>query len=183
MKKNLLLSVSVLVSLFTFGQNNNCLTDSTSEVGEIINRLRVDGITGTTLEVRKTKKRYKSYRICERNLIQIDSLNNSITNSQIDSLFYCKNGTLKMAGFILFAKRNNEKASIFKKVKEILDDEYIVMTNSCSDAITINNIGSVIYDFLTQHNSIFKPKFIITQDDRELLKYYIANYEKKLEYR
>lgn len=141
MTRLLLFLITLFFSAVSFGQNNSCLTDTTSTSGQILLRLTSDGVAGVSITNKRTGKKYQGYRICEHHYLQIDSLNRFLTNSQVDSLSNCDNGTLKTVAFILFAKRHNNKDSVIKKLTEILNQEYIVMTSSCSDAIQMTSLG------------------------------------------
>ncbi|MEJ8818145.1 hypothetical protein [Lacibacter sp. H407] len=169
--------IVLIFSLGTFGQTNCCLTDTISTGGQILQRLKADGIAGLIVTNKNSGKKYQGYRVCEHHYLQIDSLNEILTYSQVDSLLNCENGTLKTTAFILFAKRHNNKDSVIKKLKEILNQEYIVMTTSCSDAIQTTSLGKLNYDLLIKPNSLFKPSFRLTKQDQALIELDLAYYE------
>jgi hypothetical protein len=177
MTRLLLILSSLFFSTITFGQINSCLADTISPGGQILQRVKAEGIAGLIITNKKTGKKYQGYRICEHHYLQIDSLNQFLSTSQIDSLFDCDNGTLKTIAFILFAKRHNNKDSVIKKLTEILNQEYIVMTSSCSDAIQMTSLGKFNYDLLTKSNFLFKPNFKLTKKDKSLVELDLAYYE------
>ena len=177
MTRLLLFLITLIFSTACFGQNKNCLTDTTSASGQILLRLTSEGLAGLSITNKRTGKKYQGYRICEHHYLQVDSLNQILTDSQIDSLSSCDNGTLKTVAFILFAKRHNNKESVVKKLKEILNQEYVVMTNSCSDAIQMTSLGQLNYDLLTKSNFLFKANFKLTKKDRALIELDLAYYE------
>jgi 5-formaminoimidazole-4-carboxamide-1-beta-D-ribofuranosyl 5'-monophosphate synthetase len=167
-------------SFFSFqavGQQGYCLADTTSTSGQIIQRIQSDGFASVTITNKNTGKKYQGYRICEHHYVQVDSLNQLLTNSQIDTLLSCNNGALKTVGFILYSKRHNDKESVIKKLKEILSQEYIVMTSSCSDAIQFSSLGKLNYDLLTKANLFLNPNFKLTKEDKALLELDLAYYE------
>jgi hypothetical protein len=174
----LLLFIFVLFSSFqSIGQQQDCLNDTTSIGGQIIERIKSDGFASVIITVKKTGNKYQGYRICDHQYIQVDSLNQLLTNLQIDALLSCKNGTLKTVGFILYSKRHNDKENVIKKLREILSQEYIVMTNGCSDAIQFSSLGRITYDLLTKTNFFLKPNFKLTKEDKALLDLDLASYE------
>jgi hypothetical protein len=174
----LLFFIFVLFSSFNaVGQQQNCLNDTPSLSGQIIGRIKSDGFAGATITIKKTGNKYQGYRICEHHYVQVDSLNGLLTDLQIDTLLSCTNGTLKTVGFILYSKRHNDKESVIKKLREILSQEYIVMTNSCSDAIQFSSLGRITYDLLTKTNFFLKPNFKLTKEDKALLDLDLASYE------
>ena len=145
----------LFTSFFSFqaiGQQGYCPADTTSTSGQIIERIKGDGFASVTITNKKTGKKYQGYRICEHHYVQVDSLNQLLTDLQIDALLSCNNGTLKTVGFILYSKRHNNKESVIKKLKEILNQEYIVMTSSCSDAIQVSSLGRLNCELLTKAN-------------------------------
>jgi hypothetical protein len=164
-------------SFQAIGQRPDCLADTTSLSGLIIERIKGDGFASVTITNKKTGKKYQGYRICEHHYVQVDSLNQLLTDLQIDTLLSCKNGALKTVGFILYSKRHNDKESVIKKLREILNQEYIVMTNSCSDAIHFSSLGQLNYDLLTKANFFLKPNFKLTKEDKALLDLDLAYYE------
>ena len=159
------------------GQKSYCLADTTSTSGSIIERIKDDGFASVTVTNKKTGKNYQGYRICEHHYVQVDSLNLLLTDLQIDTLLSCTNGALKTVGFILYSKRHNDKESIIKKLKEILNQEYIVMTSSCSDAIQFLSLGQLNYNLLTKANFFLKPNFKLTKQDKALIELDLAYYE------
>jgi hypothetical protein len=174
----LLLFIFVLFSSFqAIGQQQDCLNDTTSIGGQIIERIKSDGFSSVIITIKKTGNKYQGYRICDHHYIQVDSLNQLLTDLQIDALLSCKNGTLKTIGFILYSKRHNDKESVIKKLREILSQEYIVMTNGCSDAIQFSSLGRITYDLLTKTNFFLKPNFKLTKEDKALLDLDLASYE------
>ena len=177
MTRLLLTLMALSFSTVIFGQTNICLADTISYSGQILQRLKAEGIAGLIITNKRTGKKYQGYRICEHHYLQIDSLNEILTDLQVDSLFNCDNGTLKTTAFILFAKRHNNKDSVVKKLKEILNQEYIVMTSSCSDAIQMTSLGKLNYDLLTISNFLFKPNFKLTRKDKTLIELDLAYYE------
>jgi hypothetical protein len=177
MTRLLLIFISLSFSTASSGQNNFCLSDSLSPGGQILQRLKAEGIAGLTITNKRTGKKYQGYKICEHHYIQIDSLKQLLSDSQIDSLLTCDNGTLKTVGFILFSNRHNNKESVVKKLKELLNQEYTVMTSSCSDAIQMTSLGKFNYDLLTKPNFFFKPNFKLTGKDKSLIELDLAYYE------
>ena len=177
MTRLLLVIISLSFTTISSGQNNFCLSDTLSPGGQILQRLKAEGIASLTITNKKTGKKYQGYRICENHYIQIDSLKQLLSNSQIDTLLNCDNGTLKTVGFILFSNRHNDKESVVKKLKEILNQEYTVMTSSCSDAIQMTSLGKFNYDLLTKPNFFFKPTFKLTGKDKSLIELDLAYYE------
>lgn len=172
--------IFLLISFISFqvvGQQNMCLTDPSSNSGQIIQRIKNDGFASFILTNKKTEKKYQGYRICEHHYIQIDSLNQLLNDAQIDTLLTCDNGTLKTVGFIIYSKRQNKKEQVLKKLKELLSQEYIVMTGSCSDAISMSSLGRFNYDLLTRSNTLFKPNFKLTKKDKVLIDLDLAFYE------
>jgi hypothetical protein len=174
------LFIFLFISVFSvqaIGQQYACLADTASISGQILERVKKDGFASFTITNKRTGKKYQGYRICEHHSLQMDSLNQIITDLQIDSLFSCDNGTLKNVAFILFAKRHNNKESVVKKLNEILNQEYIVMTNSCSDAIQMTNLGRLSFGLLTKPNFFIKPNFKLTKKDKALIELELAYYE------
>jgi len=133
-----------------------------------------------TITNKSTGKKYQGYRICEHNYLQIDSLKQLLSDSQIDTLLTCDNGTLKTVGFILFSNRHNDKESVVKKLKDILNQEYIIMARGCSDAIQMKSLGKLNYDLLTKPNFFFKPNFKLTAKEKSLIELDLANYEQPM---
>lgn len=170
----------LIISVFSFqavGQQNICLADISSTGGQIIQRIKSEGFASLTMTNKRTGRKYQGYRICEHHYIQIDSLNRLLNDAQIDTLLACENGTLKTVGFILYSKRHNTKEQVVKKLKELLNQEYIVMTGSCSDAISMSSLGRFNYGLLTQANFLFKPNFKLTKKDKALIDLDLAYYE------
>jgi len=153
------------------------MLDTSSTGAEILKRVKMEGYAAATVTVKKTGKKYQGYRICENHYLQIDSLNHILTDLQIDSLLACDNGTLKTVGFILYAKRHNDKESVLGKLQEILKQEYVIMTSSCSDALQFISLGQLYYDLLTKPNLLLKPNFKLTKEDKALIEVELANYE------
>ena len=164
-------------SIQAVGQQNICLVETSSTSGQIIERIKKDGFASLTMTNKRTGKKYPSYRICEHHYVQTDSLNQLLTDAEVDSLLTCDNGTLKTVGFILYSKRHNTKEQVLNKLKELLSQEYIVMTGSCSDAITMSSLGRFNYGLLTQANFLFKPNFKLTKKDKALIDLDLAYYE------
>lgn len=177
MTRLLLIFISLSFSTISNGQSNLCLSDTLSPGGQILQRLKAEGIAGFTITNKRTGKKYQGYRICEHHYLQIDSLKKILSDSQIDTLLTCDNGTLKTVGFILFANRHNDKQNVLKKLEEILNQEYTAMTSSCSDAIQMTSLGKFNYDLLTKSNFLFKPKFKLTGKDKSLIELDLAYYE------
>ncbi|MFN8291892.1 MAG: hypothetical protein U0U70_16660 [Chitinophagaceae bacterium] len=174
----LIFSLITLTFLTTsYGQNRVCLADTSSISGKILQRLSSEGIAGISVTNKRTGKKYQGYRLCEHHYLQIDSLNQSLSNPQIDTLFNCDNGTLKTVAFILFAKRHNNRESVVKKLTELLNQEYVVMTSNCSDAIQMTSLGQFNYDLLTKANFLFKPKFKLTKKDVATIQLDLTYYE------
>ena len=172
--------IFLIISFFSFqavGQQNICWADTSSTSGQIIQRIKNDGFASLTMTNKRTGKNYHGYRICEHHYVQIDSLNQLLNEAQIDTLLICDNGTLKTVGFILYSKRHNTKEQVLNKLKELLSQEYIVMTGSCSDAITMSSLGRFNYGLLTQANFLFKPNFKLTKKDKALIDLDLAYYE------
>ena len=180
MTRFLLFLLVTFLSTVTFGQYLNCFSDTSSNGGQILQRLSTYGRSGFSMTVKKTGKKYQGYRICEHNYLQIDSLNQILNDSQIDSLFNCDNGSIKIVAFILFSKRHNDKENVLMKLKEILTQEYIAMASSCSDAIQITSLGRVSYDLLTKTNFLFKPNFKLTKEDKALIDFDLNLYEQSI---
>ncbi|MBS1511778.1 MAG: hypothetical protein JST86_13105 [Bacteroidetes bacterium] len=168
---------TLFFSTTSYGQSKVCLADTSSISGQILTRLSSEGIAGISVTNKRTGKKYQGYRLCEHHYLQIDSLNQSLSNSQIDTLLKCDNGTLKTVAFILFAKRHNNKYSVVKKLTELLNQEYVVMTRSCSDAIQMTSLGQFNYDLLTKSNFFFNPKFKLTRKDIATIQLDLAYYE------
>ena len=172
--------IFLIISFFSFqavGQQNICWADTSSTSGQIIQRMKNDGFASLRMTNKRTGKKYQGYRICEHHYVQIDSLNQLLNEAQIDTLLICDNGTLKTVGFILYSKRHNTKEQVLNKLKELLSQEYIVMTGSCSDAITMSSLGRFNYGLLTQANFLFKPNFKLTKKDKALIDLDLAYYE------
>lgn len=169
--------ITVLFSITSFGQDQNCFSDTTSTSGKILQRLVAYSLTGSSITIIKTGKKFQSYRFCEYLYLPIDCLNEIPTDSQIDSLFNCNNGALKTIAFILFAKRYNNKEFILKKLNEILNQKYIFMERSCSDAVQGTNLGRLNYQLLITPNLLFKPNFKMTRKDKKMMELKLGNYD------
>lgn len=174
------LFILITILFFTFptvGQTNICEPDTTLASGQFIEKIKKNGVAGLTVTNKRTGKKYQGYRVCEHSYLQVDSLNLLLTDIEIDSLLNCENGSLKTIGFILFAKRHNTKKQVVGKLKELLNQEYIVMTGSCSDAIQMTSFGRFNYGLLTSPNFFFKPNFKLTKKDKALIEVELAYYE------
>lgn len=178
MTRIFILFITILFSTTSFGQDRNCFSDTTSTSGKILQKFVTYSITGASITIKKTGKKFQSYRFCEYRHLPIDSLNEILTDSQIDSLFNCDNGALKAIAFILFAKRNNNKEIILRKLNEILNQEYIFMAGSCTDAVELTNLGRLNYQLLIIPNLLFKPNFKLTRKDKKIMELKLANYDK-----
>jgi len=115
--------------------------------------------------------------LCEHQYARIDSLQTLISNNTIDSLFHSKNGSLRAAAFILYAKRFNNKDSVLKKFDELVKQDYITFSLDCTDALTFSNIARFCYRVLTVNNFFYKPAFDLTKRDKNRLKSALAFYE------
>lgn len=173
-----LLSILILyfTSLTVAGQTNRSLFDTSSLAGQIIKTLVEDGRAGIMTD--KQERTYQIYRICQRHYLQVDTLNQFLNSTEIDTLLSSDNGTLKTVGFILFCKRNNYKEAVVGKLKELLNEQYIPMlTSYCSDAISFSNLARFNYSLLTKANLFFKPSFKLTKKEKALIELDIAYYE------
>lgn len=180
MKSIILLATLSFSLTISFGQSTLCEPTETTLVGKILSEIKSQGQASFILTVKKTDKKYKGYRICEHNYLQVDSLHSLLTDLQIDSLLTCQNGTLKVVGFILFSRRHNSKDTVLQKLSYILRQEYIVMASSCSDAITFSNIARYCYDLLTKSNFFYKPSFQLDKTDKMRLEKDIDLYERTI---
>ena len=90
-----------------------------------------------------------------------------INNDEIEQLQSSPNGTLKCVGFILFAKRNNKKELVMSEINKILKQEYSIMTQSCSDAISTESLPKYCYDLIINKNFFFKPSFRLKKRERK----------------
>lgn len=177
MTRGILFLTALFSVSISFGQTSICILDTSSAGAEILHRVRIEGYAAVSVSIKKTEKKYQGYRICENHYLQIDSLNQILTDPQIDSLITCDNGTLKTVGFILYAKRHNDKESVLGKLREILKQEYVFMTSSCSDALQFISLGQLNYNLLTKPNFLLKPNFKLSKEDKALIEVELANYE------
>ena len=177
MTKLFIFAIIISLSFQAAGQEEICLADTTSVGGQILQQIKKGGFGSLTLTVKRTGKKYSSYRLCDHYHVQVDSLNKLLSNEQVDTLLSCSNGALKAVGYILYSKRHNNKADVTTKLEGLLNQEYMVMTTSCSDAITLSSLGNFIYSLITQPNFFFKPNFELTTRDKELIQQKLLNYE------
>ena len=71
MTRLLLIFISLSFSTVSVGQNNFCLSDTFSASGQILQRLKAEGIAGLTITNKRTGKKYQGYKICEHHYLQL----------------------------------------------------------------------------------------------------------------
>jgi hypothetical protein len=158
--------LSILCTSQFFGQND-ILTDSISEKGKLIQKIVKSSISGIKIRNTNKAKEYIAYKLFENQYVDVQKLETIISDNEIEQLQSSPNGTLKCVGFILFAKRNNKKELVMSELNKILKQEYTIMTQSCSDAISIESLPQYCYHLITDKNFFFKPSFKLKKRERK----------------
>jgi len=147
-------AILLLLCFQSFGQN--ILNDSISAKGKILKQLKKDGKIKISLEGFGCSKLIPGYRICKADS-NIEALNKTLTNREIDLLSTSENPTIKFVAFILFAKRNNNKRVLVEKLKHIFDTErFILMSDACEPivATSISSFQTLCFNRVRRHNKI-----------------------------
>ena len=118
-------------------------------------------------------------QLCKENYKFFDSLNKNFSNSQVDSMLNCKNGILKVVGFLLFINRNNIKDSVLQELNRFLQEDYISVTMDCNKKNVTCSVGEYCYKLVFNDNTLFTPNFHLTRADQIRLNRDIDFYERK----
>jgi hypothetical protein len=158
--------LTIIYSTNFFGQND-ILTDSITEKGKLIQKIVENSISGIKIINKRKGKEYIAHKLCEHQYVDIQKLETLINDNEIQQLLNSPNGTLKCVGFILFIKRNNKKELVLNEVNNLLKQEYSIMTNSCSDAISTISLPQYCYELIRNKNPFFKPSFRLKKSEKK----------------
>ncbi len=177
MKNCLLITLTVLLASSVNGQS--CLHEENIDdpAIQLAYQIRKSGETKYQVTMNSSQKVYQGYLLCDDSYLLIDSLNKHIRDRQIDTLLNCPNGSLKVTGFLLYAKRHNDKDKVLKLLNYILQQDFCLMTRSCSGTFVLSNAGRICYTFLTEQNNFFKPEFELTKAEIRTFDNNVSYYE------
>ena len=177
MIKICLLIILTVAQLDLLGQVSLCDPDST-KAGILINKLINESTTGVSIKKKDDSLILKATRLCEHHYLLLDSLDKELKDDQVEKLTTCDNGTLTAVGFILTTNRTMDKQAIIKKLNEIIDSRYRIITNGCSDAIQTLSLGQYCYNLLTRQNSFIIAQVTLTRKEKKEIEDRIIKTEK-----
>ncbi len=176
--KKFVFILTFLLPIQLLGQSSICKSDTTIK-GQLINKLVHDGATSITIRKSDNKNSLKATRLCEHHYTTIDSLDKELTNDEITELLNCDNGTLVAVGFIIFCNRTGDKDQKVKRLNEIIQGKYRIITASCSDAISILPLGQYCIDLLTTENGLVRKRLKMDKSEIEKMTEEIKSQEKR----
>ena len=162
--KYVFLLASLLLSAELFGQSGICVPDSTTG-GKLIGILIKEGESGVSVTRKKNNLKLNATRLCEHHATVLESLDKVLTDSQVDELILCDNGTLTAAGFIIFANRAKSKTQLVNKLSLITKSNYRIITNGCSDAIQTIPLSQFVLNLLKDKNSFINVNYAFNKKE------------------
>jgi hypothetical protein len=169
----------LLTSIFTVGQINSGVIDSSSIAGQIVHRLTTGNSEIQSLVEQSSKKKFQGYRICDQKMFIVDSLYQLLDKEQVQTLLDSPDRTLRFVGFILFSRHNNIKETVVLKFLEIIKESYypMITDGDCNHAVKVSDIGSFCYELIVKPNLLYKPSFKLSKGEKALLKKRLEKYK------
>src|SRR6516162_6497330 len=180
MRKICLILITVFGAVKSSGQIAELTSNPHKDItNRILSEIQTKGSMSGGITLGNYGKPYRYYRLCA--YLEIDTLSEYCTIGEIDALLYHPNGSLRAVGFILYAKRYNNKDSVLKVFHLLLEQEYTMFNLSgCSDAVTISNLARYCYTLMSGRISYFKPSFTLNKADTIRIERDIDFYERKV---
>jgi len=169
----------LLSSIITVGQITSSVIDSNSTAGQIVHRFATGNSGTQSLAEQVSKKKIQGYRLCDKNISAIDSLDQLLNNDQVQTLLDSSDRTLRFIGFILFSRHNNIKETVVLKFLEIIKEKYypMITDGNCNHAVNVSDLGSFCYELIVKPNLLFKPNFKLSKGEKALLKKRLEKYK------
>ena len=165
----LITTTFLLLWAFTaHAQTSLCQRDSITAYGHLLIKILEDSKTGVTITHPNLTEEYNVTRICQHSYKTIDSLDQLLTDQQVEQLLRCEDTALKSVAFLLYCKRN-DKTQVMNKFCEFLNERTGFIYSDCSSAKQITTFQQYCFEMLTHKKMLYRPLFLLTEKEQSWL--------------
>ncbi|WP_046745426.1 hypothetical protein [Kordia zhangzhouensis] len=105
------------------------------------------------------------FQFCEKEKKKILKLDKLINDEELESLKSSDNGTIKFIGYLISAKRNNNKNYVLNLLNSVTEEKKIYMAWGCERNESSFSYQMYLLRVLSVKNSLFEPKYNMTNAD------------------